>query len=136
MQTIKHEDKILSIIYRDSDWVKGLNFVTPDELFIQVGSWWYDKGKKLDNHVHKEFDRNAVRTQESIYIKQGSVKVQLFSEEEVFLEEYILYQGDLAVFAYGGHGYEILEDNTQVIESKNGPFISVDKDKRKFGALK
>lgn len=136
METIKHEGKILSIIYRNSDWVKGLNFVTPDELFIQVGSWWYDKGKKLENHVHKEFERNAARTQESIYIKQGSLKVKLFSEKEIFLEEYILYQGDLAVFAYGGHGYEILEDNTQVIESKNGPFISVDKDKKKFGILK
>ena len=42
------------------------------------------------------------------------------------------YQGDLAVFGFGGHGYEILEDDTQIIESKNGPFISVDKDKKKF----
>ncbi|WP_416695864.1 hypothetical protein [Candidatus Pseudothioglobus sp. Uisw_050_01] len=132
METINHEGKIISIIYRDSDWVKGLNFVTPDELFIQVGSWWYDKGKKLDKHVHKEFDRNSSRTQESIYIKKGSVKVSLFTEEESFLQEYILYEGDLAVFGYGGHGYEILENDTQVIESKNGPFISVEHDKNKF----
>ena len=32
----------------------------------------------------------------------------------------------------GGHGYEILEDNTQIIEAKNGPFIDVETDKRKF----
>ena len=66
MEVIQHDNRIISIIYRDSDWVKGLNFITPDELFIQVGSWWYDKGKKLDAHVHKEFDRNSSRTQESI----------------------------------------------------------------------
>jgi len=132
MKIIKNDGKIISIIYRDSDWVKGLNFVTPDELFVQVGSWWYDKGRKLDSHIHKEFDRVANRTQETIYVKQGSVKVLLFSEKEVFFEEYILYQGDLAVFCYGGHGYEILEDDTQIIESKNGPFISVDQDKKKF----
>ncbi len=32
METIKHEGKILAIIYRDEDWVEGLNFITPDEL--------------------------------------------------------------------------------------------------------
>lgn len=46
METIKHKDQILSIIYRDDDWVEGLNFITPNELFVQVGSWWYDKGRK------------------------------------------------------------------------------------------
>ena len=124
--------QIISIIYREKDWEKGLNFITPDELFVQVGSWWYDAGKKLDSHIHKEFDRVATRTQETIYVKQGSVKVLLFTENEEFIQEYVLYQGDLAVFGYGGHGYEILEDDTQIIESKNGPFISVDKDKHKF----
>ena len=132
MEKIESNGKIISIIYRDSDWVKGLNFITPDEMFVQVGSWWYDKGRKLDSHIHKEFVRNAKRTQETIYVKQGSVKVLLFTEKEEFLQDYILYQGDLAVFGYGGHGYEILEDDTQIIESKNGPFVSVDKDKKKF----
>ncbi len=132
METITHNGQIISIIYRDKDWVKGLNFITPDELFVQVGSWWYDKGRKLDSHIHKEFDRNATRTQETIYVKQGAVKVLLYTEKEDFFQDYILHQGDLAVFGYGGHGYEILEDDTQIIESKNGPFISVDKDKKKF----
>lgn len=132
METIKQDGKIISIIYRDKDWVKGLNFITPDDLFVQVGSWWYDKGRKLASHIHKDFDRNATRTQETIYVKKGSVKVLLYTEEQIFFQDYILYEGDLAVFGFGGHGYEILEDNTQIIESKNGPFVNVDKDKQKF----
>ena len=36
------------------------------------------------------------------------------------------------MFAYGGHGYEILEDDTEVIEAKNGPFTDVNTDKVKF----
>ncbi len=132
METIEHNGKIISIIYRDSDWVKGLNFITPDNLFIQVGSWWYDKGKKLDSHVHNDFDRNATRTQETVYVKAGSVRVLLFTEDEQYLQDYVLYEGDLAVFAYGGHGYEILEEDTKIIESKNGPFVSVDEDKKRF----
>ena len=132
MEVIKKDGLIFSIIYRESDWVKGLNFITPDEMFVQVGSWWYDKGKLLDNHTHKDFERTATRTQETIYVKKGSVKVSLFTEQEDFFKEYTLEEGDLAVFGYGGHGYEILEDNTQIIESKNGPFVSVEKDKKKF----
>ena len=132
MKIYKHNNQILSIVYRDNDWKEGLNFITPDDLFIQVGSWWYQKGKKLDSHIHKDFNRNATRTQEMTYVKSGSMKVLLYDEEKIFLEDFILRVGDLAVFAYGGHGYEILEDNTQIIESKNGPFIDVDTDKLKF----
>ena len=36
METIKHGDAILAIIYRDEDWTEGLNFITPNELFVQV----------------------------------------------------------------------------------------------------
>jgi len=132
METIKHKDKIISIIYRDSDWVEGLNFITPDNLFMQVGSWWYPKGKKLASHVHNDFDRVASRTQEMTYVKKGSMKVLLYDDDMNFLQDLILNEGDLAVFAYGGHGYEILEDNTQIIEAKNGPFVDVETDKTKF----
>ena len=101
-------------------------------MFVQVGSWWYDKGKVLDKHVHKDFDRLAKRTQECVYVRKGSMKVTLYKEDLSMLDTFILNQGDLAVFAYGGHGYEILENDTQIIESKNGPFLDVETDKLKF----
>ena len=132
MKLIKDNGKIISIVYRDNDWVKGLNFITPSEMFLQVSTWFYDKEKKLESHIHKDYERIATRTQESVYVRHGSMKVLLYTEEKVFLQEYILSEGDLAVFAYGGHGYEILEDGTQIIESKNGPFIDVTTDKIKF----
>ena len=132
METHSHNGKILSIVYREEDWVEGLNFITPDNLFIQVGSWWYQKGKKLDSHIHNEFSRKATRTQEMVYVKRGSMRVILYTEGKEYYDEYILKTGDLAVFVYGGHGYEILEDGTQIIEAKNGPFIDVETDKTKF----
>jgi hypothetical protein len=132
MKKIEHNGQIISIIYRDKDWVKGLNFITPDEMFVQVGSWWYDKGKVLAKHVHKDFDRVAKRTQECVYVRKGSMRVTVYTEELTILDTFTLAEGDLAVFAYGGHGYEILDDDTQIIESKNGPFIDVDTDKYKF----
>jgi len=132
METITHNNQILAIIYRDDDWVEGLNFITRNELFVQVGSWWYNKGRKLASHVHNDFERSAMRTQEMTYVKKGSMKVLLFDEKHNHLQDFILKEGDLAVFAYGGHGYEILEDGTKIIEAKNGPFVDVETDKTKF----
>lgn len=132
MQMISDKDKLLAIIYRNNDWVEGLNFITPDSLFIQVGSWWYQKGTKLAAHLHKEYERVISRTHELVYVKRGSMKLLLYSESKEFKEEVILYAGDLAVLVEGGHGYEILEDDTQILEAKSGPFIDVEKDKEKF----
>ena len=132
MKKIENKGKIIAIIYKDDDWVEGLNFITPGSLFVQVGSWWYQKGKKLESHIHNEFDRVSTRTQEMTYVKSGSMKVTLYDEEMQYFDEFILMEGDLAVFAYGGHGYEILEDNTKIIESKNGPYFDVATDKTKF----
>ena len=133
METIKdNNNNIIAIIYRDSDWQKGLNFITPDNLFVQVGSWWYDKGKKLDEHKHLEYKRITNITQEMVYVKEGSMRVNLYTDNQIYLKSFNLSKGDLSVLASGGHGYEILEDNTKIIESKNGPFISVDKDKKRF----
>ncbi len=132
METIIHKDRILAIIYRDDDWTEGLNFITPNELFVQVGSWWYNRGRKLVSHIHNDFERKATRTQEMTYVKKGAMRVLLYDEEHNYLQEFHLYEGDLAVFAYGGHGYEILEDGTKIIEAKNGPFIDVETDKTKF----
>ena len=132
MKKITCDNQLICIIYRENDWQEGLNFITPNDLFIQVGSWWYPEGKKLDSHIHKEYLRTTQRTQEMTYVKKGSMRVSLFDEGKNYLEDFTLYAGDLAIFAYGGHGYTILEEGTQVIEAKNGPFVDVSTDKQKF----
>lgn len=132
MKTFSTGGRTSCILYRDADWVKGLNFITPNDMFIQAGSWWYDQGKELQKHVHNDFSRSAMRTQESVYIKRGSMRVDLYTEELELYESFEMHEGDLAVFGYGGHGYVILEDDTQVIETKNGPFVDVETDKTKF----
>ena len=132
MRVIKDKGKVIAIIYRNEDWAEGLNFFTPNNLNIQVSSWYYKKGKKLASHIHKVNPRQVDRTHEVTYVKQGKMNVLLYDENKKFIEEFVLNEGDLAVYAYGGHGYEILEDNTQIVEVKNGPFSDVRSDKEKF----
>ena len=119
------------VLYNDQ-WERGLNFVTPGDFFVQAGTWWYGKDKELQRHIHKTCTRVANKTQESIYIRKGSLRVDLYDEDLSILHEFVLSQGDFAVFAHGGHGYHILEDDTQVLEIKNGPFVGIEQDKLKF----
>ena len=51
---------LLCIVYKDEDWVEGLNFITDNSLFVQVGSWWYQKGKNLAKHKHNIVSRESL----------------------------------------------------------------------------
>ena len=48
----------------------------------------------------------------------------------IYLESRILYQGDVVLLAYGGHGLEMLEDS-EMIEVKQGPYAG-EMDKIRF----
>ena len=129
MKEIKLNDKVIAIIHKSDDWKKGLDFLTPNETFIQAGTWWYDKGKILNAHKHKINKRPNELTQETIVILKGKLRVDLYDKNDKIFHQEILTSGDIGIMLYEGHGYEILEDNTKVLEVKNGPFVSVEKDK-------
>lgn len=129
MKKIELDNRIVAIVHKRNEWKKGLDFLTPDSGFIQAGTWWYNKGKALKAHRHIENIREVTLTQESIVIMEGCISLILFDKnnEEFYRES--LEKGDIAVILNVGHGYEIIKDDTKVIEIKNGPFISVEKDK-------
>ena len=80
---------LLCIVYKDEDWVEGLNFITDNSLFIQVGSWWYQDWKNLAKHKHNIVPRQADITQEMVYVKSGSMLATIFDQEMIFVEEII-----------------------------------------------
>jgi len=40
--------------------------------------------------------------------------------------------GDVVILLRGGHGYDIIEDGTQVLEVKNGPYLGAEADRRRI----
>ncbi|MFA5283603.1 MAG: hypothetical protein WC366_03785 [Bacilli bacterium] len=132
MQVFEKDGKILAKLITNDDWVPGLGFFSNDNDFIQVGTWFYNAGKQLANHVHYEFDRVAKRTYETVHMVNGSMKVRLYTLEKVFVTDFVISKGETLILLESGHGYEILEEDTKVLEIKNGPFMGVDKDKEKF----
>lgn len=131
-ELIKDGDQVLALILRNGDFSEGLHFHTKDEDFVQVATWNYNKGKRSSAHSHNIVERIANRTQEVIYIKKGKIKLDVYTEDDKLCQEVILGTGDLVIIFAGGHGMEVLEDNTQAIEIKNGPYLGLEKDKREI----
>ena len=132
IKEIRHKGGLLARYIPSGAWIDGLGFYSNDEEYIQVGSWQYNKGKELHKHIHNEVERTVIRTQEVLYVKKGSIKAQIFSLDEEMVEEIIAHEGDCIILLNSGHGYQILQDNTQVLEIKNGPYLGADIDRRRF----
>jgi len=113
-------------------WRKGLNFFSKETEFIQVGTWGYDSGKELKAHVHNKVVREVVLTQEVIFVKSGRIKSVIYNVSEDKVAEITLEAGDIIVLINGGHGYEILDDSTEILEIKNGPYLGAEVDRRRI----
>ena len=132
---ILHEGELYASIFDTSNISEGLDFLTSDSSFIQVGTWNYKKNKTLDAHFHNYFERSVQRTQEVVYVIEGSIKCNLCKEDTTFIETVIIDSGMLIVQYQGVHEYEIVEDS-KVLEVKNGPYFGPEKDRTRVDVRK
>ena len=130
VKEIKDGDTLIAKIIKENDWAENLKFYTDDKDFVQVSTWNYNSGKHLKAHGHKIYERVTNKTNEVIFVKSGKLNVTLFSEKDEVLETVTLGKGDILISYNGGHAYDILDDNTQVLEVKNGPYPGLEKDKK------
>lgn len=130
---IKEGDLVLARhIPASAAWQDGLSFFSEDGDFIQVGVWGYGAGKELKAHIHNEVKREVLWTQEVLFVRSGKLRANVFNTREEKVAELEVNAGDLIILLRGGHGYDILEDGTQVLEIKNGPYVGPDLDRRRF----
>ena len=130
---IKDGEVVLARHITAEEWEKnGLTFYSKDEEFIQVGTWSYDKGKELLAHTHNKIDRKINITQETLYIRKGSLRARIYNLNLKLVAEWIGKEGDIMILMQGGHGYDVLEDGTQVLEVKNGPYVGATSDRVRF----
>ena len=113
-------------------WKEGLGFFSDDTDFIQVGAWGYDAGKNLKAHIHNSVSREVLWTQEVLYVRKGRIQAHVYDTSERKVAEIVCIEGDVLILLRGGHGYDILQDGTQVLEVKNGPYLGADQDRRRF----
>ena len=132
VKEIKKDGKLLAKHIPTTSWSEGLSFFSQDDDFSQVGTWGYDKGKRLLPHIHNQTPREVLWTQEVLYIRKGTIKADIYDANEVLVEEIIANEGDTLILLRGGHGYEVLENGTQVLEIKNGPYLGAEADRRRL----
>lgn len=129
MKEIVKDNVILARHITKEDIKQGLSFFSEDKEFIQVGTWQYDAGKELLAHVHNEVKREINRTYETLYIISGKLEVTIYDIKAVKVDTFEVNAGDILILLESGHGYRIMEDNTRVLEVKNGPYLGAEVDR-------
>jgi len=130
IEELKHKDKTLAIIIRKDYQKDGVAFFTPDDFSQQLAYMSHKKGKKIGAHTHNMVKREVNYTKEVLVIKKGQLRVDFYEENQAYIQSRIIKEGDVILLAYGGHGFEVLED-CEMIEIKQGPFLGA-QDKVRF----
>ena len=128
IKNIIYNDELYSSIFDLNNISEGLDFLTNDLSFIQVGTWKYEIGKILDAHYHNTFERKSFITQEVVLVLEGSIICNLYTKDGNFIATEEINQNQLIIQYQGIHEYEIMKDS-KILEIKNGPYFGPDKDR-------
>jgi hypothetical protein len=124
----------LAIIIRSSyKKEEGIEFLTSGTYSQQLGYMNRPSGYAIPPHVHNFISREVQYTQEVLFIRSGAVRVDFYTTSKKYLESRILKRGDIILLAFGGHGFEMLE-NSEIVEVKQGPY-SAEQDKTHFEGI-
>jgi len=127
MIKIEHNNQVYAIIIPAEFEKDGIEFFTPNDYSQQLAYMKRPRGYKIQPHTHKSIQREVTNTLETLLIKKGRLRVDIYSDKQKYLSSYELKTGDVILLISGGHGFEMLED-TEIIEVKQGPYIG-DQDK-------
>lgn len=130
VEHIIHGLEPLALVIRSGFDEEGIHFFTPPTLSQQVAFMRHAAGKKIAPHVHNPVTRQVLYTQETLFIRKGRVKVNLYSSGLEHITSLELRTGDVILLCGGGHSFEMLEE-TSMIEVKQGPYAGQD-DKVRF----
>lgn len=132
VEHIRDGEQIVAIIVRGSFDAPGVSFFSEDDFSQQLGCIRQPAGHVIAPHVHNAVPREVVYTQETLVVRDGRMRVDLYRDDRTLLERRVLTSGDAILLATGGHGFEML-DETSLIEVKQGPYAG-DGDKTRFEA--
>lgn len=123
--------KLLHMIVRNKDIIPGRINLIADDQFLQCAALNLKKGTTFKAHKHIWKKRTMdIIAQESWIVIQGSVRCFFYDIDNIILATCELHSGDVSFTLEGGHNYLILEDNTKVLEYKNGPYEGQGHDKK------
>ncbi|WP_274649487.1 hypothetical protein [Paenibacillus humicola] len=133
LQQVVHQAKLYAIIVSRHFSENGVHFVTPSHFSQQLAFMKHPAGKTIQPHIHNLVEREVHYTQEVLFIKKGRLRVDFYDDSQRYFESCVLEAGDTILLAFGGHGFEVL-DEVEMIEVKQGPYAA-DQDKTRFTGI-
>lgn len=130
VKKIEYKGKTLAIIIRNDYSKEGVEFFTPNDFSQQLAYMKHSKGKRIDAHTHNVVPREVSYTKEVLVIRKGRLRVDFYEDNQTYIESHIVEKGDIILLAFGGHGFECLDD-VEMIEIKQGPYLG-EQDKVRF----
>ena len=112
--------------------INGLTFYSEDQDGIQVGIWSYGEDKILAPHIHNLVPKTTQRTSEVLYVISGSIHADIYDEDAQLILGLEVKTGDILICLAGGHGYRTLQEDTLVLEVKNGPYFGPEVDRTRI----
>ena len=133
IKKIFHKKKLLAMIIPEKKTFKrGVNFLTPNHLTLQLGFIKHKANTYIKPHTHKNYLRRIKKTTEILFIKNGSIRVDFYSKKK-YLFSNVVSKNKILILLEGSHGFKILK-NCSIIEVKQGPF-SLSMDKERFNKI-
>ncbi len=134
IELIEHAQKAYALIVRSqatSD--EKYNFLTDSRSPLQLGMNFYRSGETIKAHYHLPRHIETEQVQEFLLIGHGRARLTLYdAADQSPFTTLQLEAGDMVLLLSGGHGLEIEED-TKIVEIKQGPYDGKSKDKVVFG---
>ena len=133
-QILNEKNEIMAIVIRKTfSLSNSITFITPDDFSQQLGYMSRPRGYVIPPHVHNLIPREVKLTQEVLYIKNGHIRVDFYIDLNNYYKSLDLYTGDVILLAFGGHGFEMIEES-EIIEIKQGPYCG-EFDKIRFNPI-
>ena len=123
--------KLLHIVYNLNEVEDRIDLI-PEDNFLQCSVVRKNAGKKFKTHKHiyKPIEFTEQIAQESWLVFKGKIKVFHYDIDDSLIGTKILNEGDINITLFGGHTFEVLQDDTIICEQKNGPYFGQSLDKK------
>ena len=99
-----------------------------EKEILQVSAFKFNMGDNILPHHHLPVCRTLIGTQESIIVWSGAIEAFVYDLNFSLLTQLNLVEGDCITLYRGGHAYIVKENNTKILEFKNGPYYGKEHD--------
>jgi hypothetical protein len=132
IKQIKDGKTLIAIVgsMEDAQW--GNNFITDNELPVQIGILRTNKST-IQSHIHKIRNRQFKSISVEFHIVlRGKAIVTLYNYDKEVVDKITLCPNMFCALYNGGHSFAFIKDDSLMIEVKNGSYTTVEDDKVKF----